>query len=272
MGTTWYLDINKLARRTPWAHRAMADFVQQLVSPVGGALLVLVLVLLVGWLSARRDVRMVPTVVWAGVGALVALGLDVLLAQVLAERRPYQVLSHVEVLVPRSSSYGAMPNSHAAVAGAVVCGLFLARRWWVGGLALVVALLLAFGLVYVGADYPSDAIAGIGFGAVVEVVLWPLGSWLLVPVVDSFAAGPLSLLVATRRVGPGAAPGPHRRKPGRPLPVNRGIGLPDARAMEALRAASEAARHAHTADPAPRPGGLGPVRLRGSDSGGGAPR
>ncbi len=271
MGTTWYLDINRLARRTPWAHRAMADFVQQLLSPVGGALLVLALLLAVGWLSARRDVRTVPTVVWAGVGALVALGLDVVLAEVLAERRPYQVLHHVEVLVARSSSYGAMPNSHAAIAGALVCGLFLARRWWVGGLALVVTLLLAFGLVYVGADYPSDALAGIGFGAAVELVLWPLGSWLLVPVVDSLAAGPLSLLVATRRAGPGSAPAFSRRKPGRPLPVNRGVGLPDARAMEALRTASEAARHAPAADPAPRAGGLGAVRLRGSDSGGQAP-
>ncbi len=270
LDTTWYLDLNRLARHTAWAHRAVAGYVGSLLSPVGGALLALAGVVVLGWLSARRSrPDQVATVVWAAVGGMVALGLDVVLAQVLATQRPYQALSGVEVLVPRSTSLGAMPNSHAALAGGVVAGLYLARRWWLGTLALVLALLLGLGLVYVGADYPSDALAGLAFGAVCEVVLWPLGAWLIVPLVESLASGPLAFTVASRAALPAAQRAGRRRA--HPLAVGQADGLPSARAMEALRAATEAARHvpggAGTAAPGPHPGNVRLRRPGGTDQG-----
>ena len=250
----WFLDVNRFARRTPWGHGPMTAFFERVPAPVGLGLLLLAALVVAGWWSARREPDHMVAVLWSGVGALVALGLDEILVQVLARPRPYQVLHHVELLVPPASgnSY-ALPNSHAAIAGAALCGLILGRRWRLSILAAVVTLLLLFAGVYVGANYPSDMAAGAAFGFVVEIVLWPLGSWLLSPVVASVAEGPLGPLMVSR------AP---LRRPARPLTVQRpAVGLPNAKAMDALKAASEAARSAPSTSPSP--GATVPVHTTG---------
>jgi membrane-associated phospholipid phosphatase len=254
----WYLDVNRLARNTSWAHGFMTAYVERVLAPVGAGLLVLAALVLAAWWSARRAPEHMAAVVWCAVGAVVALGVAQVLVQVLARLRPYEVLRHVEVLVPRAQAHSyALPNSHAAIAGAVVCGLLLARRWRLAIVALVATVLLLFGSVYVGANYPSDVAAGAGLGAVVEVALWPLGSWLLGPVVASFAGGPFEWLVAS------SAPAP---RPGRQLVINpHAPKLPDARAMDALRVATEAARHAPATSP---PGRTSPIRTKVIKTGG----
>lgn len=233
MDNTWYLDLNRIARGSPWAHRLVVDFVDRLPPDAGLGLLALAVVILGALWSARRSApERVAAVTWAALAGAIALGLNLILLPVLAQPRPYQLLAHVEVLVPRASGY-AMPNGHCAIAGAVLCGLVLGRRWhWViAGGALTLALM--FCLVYVGADYPSDVAAGLGFGATVALALWPLGAWLLEPLTQSLAAGPFSWLVSSR------ATRNARRPIGKHAPAN----LPDARAMAALRKATEAARH-----------------------------
>lgn len=240
MDKRWYLDVNRLARSTSWAHGPVTAYVERALAPVGVGLLLLAALVLAGWWSARRAPGHMAAIVWCAVGALVALGLSQVLLPVLAQPRPYRVLHHVEVLVPRAAAHSyALPNSHAAIAGAVVCGLLLARRWRLATAALLATLLLLVGCVYVGASYPSDVAVGAGLGAVVEVALWPLGSWLLAPVVASLAEGPFDWLVVSR------APA---RKPTRASVVQRpSTRLPNAKAMDALRTATEAARHASSA-------------------------
>lgn len=237
MDKRWYLDVNRLARSTSWAHGAVTAYVERALAPVGVGLLLLAALVVVGWWSARRAPGHMAAIVWCAVGALVALGLCQVLVPVLAQPRPYQALHHVELLVPRAAAHSyALPNSRAAIAGAIVFGLVLARRWRLATGAFLAALLLLFGCVYVGASYPSDVAVGAGLGAAVEVALWPLGSWLLVPVVASLAEGPFDWLVVS------SAPA---RKPTRALVVQRpSTRLPNAKAMEALRTATEAARHA----------------------------
>jgi membrane-associated phospholipid phosphatase len=238
----WYRDVNRLARRTSWAHGTVTAYVERALAPVGAGLLLLVALVLAGWWSARRAPGHVAAIVWCAVGALVALGLSEALVPVLAQPRPYQVLHHVELLVPRAAAHSyALPNGHAAIAAAIVCGLVLARRWRLATAALLATLLLLVGCVYVGASYPSDVAVGAGLGAAVEVALWPLGSWLLGPVVASVAEGPFEWLVAS------SAPG---RKPTRASVVQRpSTRMPNARAMDALRTATEAARHTPSVPP-----------------------
>jgi undecaprenyl-diphosphatase len=226
----------------------MKAYYERLLSPVGAGLLVLVLLLVVAWWSARHHPQHMAAVLWAALAGLAAFGLSKVLVQVLAQRPPYAVIKGAEVLVSRAPGY-ALPNPRAALAGAVVFGLLMARRWRLSGLAALAALLLLFAGVYVGVDYPSDVGAGAALGAVVVVVLWPLGSWLLAPVVARLGSSPLGRLVAARGSDRPSA----RFEPDRPTR------LPDAKVMEALRAASEAARHAtHTAPPAPP----SPIRTR----------
>jgi len=238
-----YLDVNRLARSTPWAHSFMTAYYERVLSPVGAGLLVLAGLLLAGWLSARRSPGNVAALVWSAVGAVVSFGIAQVLVQVFKRPRPYTVLHHVTLLVPKAAagSY-ALPNSHAAIAGAVLFGFALARRWRLGALALLATLLLLFSGVYVGTNYPSDVAAGAGLGALFVVVLWPLGNWLLTPAMEGLAAGPFGWLVASRAAA---------RRTGRQLvlqgPTTR---LPTAKAMDALRHASEAARNVPNMPPA----------------------
>ena len=235
MDTSWYLDVNRLARRTHWAHGFMKAYAERALSPVGAGLLVLAAVLLVGWLTARHHPERLPGVVLATIGALVALGLQRVVAPSLGLQHPHLV--KVELLLPRATSY-ALPDARTAIAGAVAAGFLLGRRWWLGSLALLAALLLAFARVYVGTDFPYDVAAGLGFGAAVELVLWPVGALLLRPVVSGPAAGHLGGLVTVKH---------SKAKAPRPLAVSRPLQtrMPNARAMDALKAASEAARSAN---------------------------
>jgi undecaprenyl-diphosphatase len=221
----------------------MKAYYERLLSPVGAGLLVLALLVVAAWWSARHQPQHMAAVIWTAVAALVAFGVGEVLVQVqvLAQRPPYVVIKGAEVLVTRVPSY-TFPSPRAALAGAVVFGLLVARRWRLSGLAGLAALLLVFAGVYVGVDYPSDVGAGAALGAAVAVLLWPLGSWLLVPIVASVSSSPFGRFVVARGSDRRAA----RLEPDRP------VRLPDAKVMEALRAASEAARHAtYTAPPAP---------------------
>jgi membrane-associated phospholipid phosphatase len=229
----WYLDVNQFAKATPWAHGFMTAFYQRLLAPVGAGLLFLALLVVVGWWSARRHPEHEAAIIWTVLGALAALGLSQALAQAVARPRPYQVLKGIEVLVPRVSGYG-LPSGRAAVAGAVVCGLLLAGRWRLALVASVGGFLLLFAGVYVGVDYPSAVAGGAVFGAVVVLVLWPAVAWLLSAMVTWVGTSPLGRVFSVR----GAL-----KRPVSQWPVERtSQRLPDAKAMDALRNASEAAR------------------------------
>lgn len=167
----WYLDVNRFARHTPWLHGFMRLYAHDL----GVALLALAL--LVAWWVARHDRhpdRAVAFVLWAAGGTVLVWVLAHYgLKPLVAEKRPYLVLPHVEVLLHRTHGYS-FPSGHATVAGGVIAGLFLARRWWIATITTVLGLLLAFGRVYVGMHYPGDVAAGLVIGAGFVVVLaWP---------------------------------------------------------------------------------------------------
>lgn len=211
----------------------MAAYFQRVLASAGIGLAVLAALLVAAWWSARRSPPDLPAVAWAALGGAAAYFLSVLAAKALKQARPYHTLTHVQMLVRPLTQYG-FPDSRVAVAGAVVCGLALARRWALLGLAVAAGLLLALSGVYVGVDYPSDVVGGAVFGAAVDLLLWPLAARALSPLVGSLATGPLGRLVQVRG-------GVRDKRPsaGRPL---RGPKMPTAEAMEALRAATEAAR------------------------------
>ncbi len=167
----WFLDVNRFARDTSWLHGFMRVYAHD-----AGAVVLGLLVLLAWWV-ARRDRhpdRAVAFVLWAAAGTVIAWAVShYVLKPVFAELRPYLVLPHVEVLAARTSEYS-FPSGHATVAGAVIAGLWLARRWILASIATVLGLLLAFGRVYVGMHFPADVAAGLAFGAAVVLLLaWP---------------------------------------------------------------------------------------------------
>jgi len=124
----------------------------------------------------------VAGVLWAAGGTVVAWVISHYgLKPLVAERRPYLSLPHVEVLLTRTTGYS-FPSGHATVAGAVIVGLLLARRPVASGLAIVLGLLLGFGRVYTGMHYPFDVVGGLFVGGVVVAAAWPIA----VPLLDLF--------------------------------------------------------------------------------------
>jgi len=170
MDTSIYRWFNRLADHTSWAHgffRNASD-----VCIIAFALLMVGAALHGRW---RGSAGQVAAAVWTAASVLVALGIGQVVGSIFGRARPYAVLSNVHVLVDRTTDVS-FPSDHATLAGAVAVGLLLtSRRWGIAG--VVVAVLMAFTRVYVGAHYPSDVIAGLVLGAIVAV----LGNMLLVP-------------------------------------------------------------------------------------------
>lgn len=215
-----YLDVNRFARQSAWAHGFMHDYALWL-----GLVLLAVTFLgayaVVWW---QRRARAVALLGLSGAGTVAALGLNQLVGHAARELRPYDTLHHVLVLVAREHDY-AFPSDHAVVAGGLVSSIVLclwrSRAGAISGdggtaasrgarglgtlaaVATVLGLFLCFARVYVGAHYPGDVVAGFLLGSVVV-----LAASLLRPVAELLAGlalqTPLSVLV--RRPWPSQRP------------------------------------------------------------------
>lgn len=154
--------VNDFARATPALHEPFRLYAEYGVALFGA-------LLLVGWWLARRGTPdEMATALWAPCGVLLAVGLNQPIVHAVDESRPYSALSHVLVLVSRSTD-ASLPSDHAVMAGACAAGLLAVHRR-LGLLAVALAVLMAFTRVYVGAHYPGDVVIGLVFGAAVSLV------------------------------------------------------------------------------------------------------
>lgn len=192
MNTSWYLDLNHIARDNSWANGFMHWYA------LYGGVAILALLILVAWWRARyRDnaPRAVAMVVWTVLGTLVALGVNQIISHAVGEARPYSVIHGALVLVPRAHDFS-FPSDHATAAGAIIMGLLLVDRP-MATLAAILGFFLAFARVYVGAHYPGDVVAGLAVGAFVVLVLSPLAMAIIGWITSRLARTPLRPLVAS---------------------------------------------------------------------------
>ncbi|MGC8480510.1 MAG: phosphatase PAP2 family protein [Acidimicrobiales bacterium] len=138
----------------------------------------------VAWYRGRANIT--SALFLGGVGTLIALGVNLLIAHTARELRPYDTLPHVLVLVARANDFS-FPSDHSVVAGgltaAVTFAALLAHRKGSNAGSLtrsltrlatlngVLGVLLCFGRVYVGAHYPGDVIAGYVISAAITLLV-----------------------------------------------------------------------------------------------------
>jgi len=191
---SWFLAVNGFARTTPALQAPM-----RLYAEYGVVLFAAVLLLSWWWARAHPDTETMAKALWAPAGALLAIGLNQPLSNLVGEARPYTEFPHALVLVAHSQDYS-FPSDHAVMAGAVAVGVLLTHRR-LGALTVVAALLLAFARVYVGAHFPLDVIVGLLFGAAVSLTGYLAVRRPLASAVAGLTRTPVRPLVATSRAG-----------------------------------------------------------------------
>ena len=168
--------MNRLADRTSWAHGFFVAYAKYGIA-------LFALLLLTAYLDGRQrgDRRAVAGSVWSAGAAVVALGLGQLIGGIINRARPYDAMTGIHLLIDRTTDFS-FPSDHATAVGAVAVGLLLANRRW-GIIAAVLAVLMGFARVYVGAHYPADVVAGLALGGLVAIG----GGYLLVPILARVA-------------------------------------------------------------------------------------
>ncbi|MER5788104.1 phosphatase PAP2 family protein [Streptomyces sp. NPDC001980] len=199
-------DINGLAKDAPhWFDRAM-EF-------VGEYGLLIAMVLLVGWCwwSVRRradeDVpATMAALVWAPLAAAIAVLVNVPIRGFVERPRPFLTHQGIDVLVSGKSDYSFV-SDHATITMALGVGLFVAnRKFGLAGIGL--ALVEGFCRVYMGVHYPTDVVGGFALGTAVVLLLSPLATALLTPVMKAVEGSPrVGWIVRRRSAGVGLVPG-----------------------------------------------------------------
>ena len=120
------------------------------------------------WIILTIVLLLIPKTRKSGVIMAAALIVDVLLCNVLlknlvARIRPYDVNPVIQVLVSKPKDFS-FPSGHTAASFASVTALYLAGEKKLWKPALVLAILIACSRMYLYVHYPTDILGGIIFG------------------------------------------------------------------------------------------------------------
>ena len=142
-------------------HTPILDKIMQLITHLGDMGII--------WIILTIVMLLIPKTRKSGVIMAAALIVDVILCNVIlknliARVRPYDVNTAVQVLVAKPKDFS-FPSGHTAASFASVTALYLAgeKKLWKPALAL--AILIAFSRMYLYVHYPTDILGGVIFGS-----------------------------------------------------------------------------------------------------------
>ena len=120
------------------------------------------------WIVLSIVLLLIPKTRKSGAVMVVALVVDVLLCNIVlknlvARTRPYDVNTGVQLLVAKLHDYS-FPSGHTAASFASVTALYLAGEKKLWKFALVLACLIAISRLYLYVHYPTDVLGGVLVG------------------------------------------------------------------------------------------------------------
>ncbi|MEV1064749.1 phosphatase PAP2 family protein [Streptomyces sp. NPDC050263] len=183
-------DINGLAKDAPhWLDRVV-EFVGEY-----GLLLAMILLIVWCWWGVRRRsggaeeaASSVAALAWAPLAAGIAVLVNVPIRGFVERPRPFRDHQGLEVLVSGKTDYSFV-SDHATLTMAMAVGLFVANRKF-GLVGVGIALVEGFCRVYMGVHYPTDVVGGFALGTAVALLLSPVASMLLTPVLKAVDRSP----------------------------------------------------------------------------------
>jgi len=115
----------------------------------------------------------------AAITLAVSFGINnLLLKNLVARTRPYEVFEGVQRLIGKPSDYS-FPSGHSAASFVTAVVMFRELPHRYGVPALVLAFLIALSRLYVGVHYPLDVIAGALSGTVIALLtVWAAERWI----------------------------------------------------------------------------------------------
>ena len=108
--------------------------------------------------------------------AVSALICNSLLKIIINRTRPYDAIEEL-VLIAKMPHDSSFPSGHSNASFAVACAItwcLSKNKKWIGVILIVVASIIAFSRMYVGAHYPTDVIAGIMLGTLTSILIFLL--------------------------------------------------------------------------------------------------
>ncbi|MFG3034860.1 phosphatase PAP2 family protein [Streptomyces sp. NPDC048253] len=183
-------DINGLAKDAPhWLDRTV-EFVGEY-----GLLLAMVLLIAWCWWGVRRRpggaeeaASSIAALIWAPLAAGIAVLVNVPIRGFVERPRPFLDHEGLEVLVSGKTDYSFV-SDHATLTMAMAVGLFVAHRRF-GLVGIGIALLEGFCRIFMGVHYPTDVVGGFALGTAVALLLSPVASMLLTPVLKAVDRSP----------------------------------------------------------------------------------
>ena len=102
---------------------------------------------------------------------------NILLKNLVARTRPFDVNTAVQLLVAKPRDYS-FPSGHTAASFASVTALYLVGEKKMWKAALVLAVLIALSRLYLYVHYPTDIIGGVVFGSLSGYLGYKIVEWI----------------------------------------------------------------------------------------------
>lgn len=147
------------------------DYLFLFITTLGNAGIVWIGLTLI--LLYRKDTRRTGYMSAAALISSVLIN-NLLLKNLVARIRPYEMIEGLTCLIGKQSDYS-FPSGHSAAsfAAAVIFFMTLPKKYGVS--ALILAILISFSRLYIGVHYPTDVLAGAVSGTVIALVVYYVG-------------------------------------------------------------------------------------------------